>query len=77
VSKPKKETELIFRAVDEKGNIILDSTNGVTSPNRRVLATGFRAFGEPPSPNSSRLSKSPTVPNLTSPNPNPAKVSAP
>lgn len=58
-SKPKKEVELIFRAVDGKGNLILDSTTGAISPSRKVNCTGFRAPNEPPTPNSSRLSKSP------------------
>lgn len=58
-SKPKKEVELLFRAVDEKGNIIIDSSTGAVSPSRKVNCTGFRAPGEPPTPNSSRLSKSP------------------
>lgn len=72
VSKPKKDVELVFRAVDEKGNLIIDSAGGV-SPARKVNCTGFRAAGEPPTPSSSRLS-----PGITSHNsPNPIRSSVP
>lgn len=56
-----KSKEIIFRAVDEKGMVLGNNlASGGASPNRVVKATDFRAFGEPASPNKSRL-KSPPI----------------
>ena len=58
-----KSKEVIFRAVDEKGMVLGSNLlSGGLSPNRVVKATEFRAFGDPPSPNKSRLKSPPKIP---------------